>query len=92
MARPRKYRTPEALRLARRIQTRESKRRKRILLGRHRQFAGMMVNDVADPRPPIEVVMERDFRYGLLGNPPAEYAAHYAQTAQRQQQIFATGS
>ncbi len=58
-------------------------------------------NDVEQPRPPPEVLAERDFRYELISamsageqhtsTPPVGYSAHYYLTAYRHQRRLARG-
>ncbi len=99
MGRPRKY-TPEQLKVMKRIWSRQAKQRHRAKHGRKKTTFHPLAIDIVAVRPPYEVLMERDYRFELLGarsvggqifgDPPLGYAAAYTAQAWGMQQWFAT--
>jgi len=95
VSRPRKY-TDEQLRAMRKLWNRQAnrKRRARLQALKVRVRAPGPVNPdcEASPRPPAEVLAERDYRNGIRHcpiDPPSGYEARYAQTAAKLQAEFA---
>lgn len=97
MGRPRKY-TPEQLKVMRRIWSRQAKQRRRAK--NQRVSLIPLTPDIVAARPPAEVLMEREYRFGQLdarsvggqifGDPPLSYASAYPARAWGMQQWFAT--
>ncbi len=100
--------TKEQIKLRRKDQNRESRRRRRerdkLEQESERKVRGYFVfhaPEDAPVRPPIELLLERDYRLELLGSvslsamiggdPPPSYSANYYNHAWRIQRRFARG-